>query len=164
MIRIWGCSAAAAALSILANASRRVLKAVRVYETNSQATDRPHRTRWRRNFIMLIPLRMNQEDACHGKITMEYNGEEECVKDSTCKNNIADNGQQAITSLIMLEETKWRRKGKGGGSCWRAIVISVFWIDVTTRREAPPPSKRPKLKQAFVHRASRQRRIRSYSL
>ena len=49
---------------------------------------------------------MNQEDACHGKITMEYNGEEECVKDSTCKNNIADNGQQAITSLIMLEETK----------------------------------------------------------
>ena len=49
---------------------------------------------------------MNQEDACHGKITMEYNGEEERVKDSTCKNNIADNGQQAITSLIMLKKTK----------------------------------------------------------
>ncbi len=49
---------------------------------------------------------MNQEDACHGKITMEYNGEEQRVKDSTCKNNIADNGQQAMTFLIMLEKTK----------------------------------------------------------
>ena len=108
---------------------------------------------------------MNEEDACHhGKLTMEYNGEEERVEDSTRRNNIADNGAHGITFLITQEKTEWRRKGKGGGSCWRAIVISVFWIDVTTRREAPPPSKRPKLKQAFVHRASRQRRIRSYSL
>ena len=30
-----------------------------------------------------------------------------------------------------------KEKGEGGGSCWRAIVVSVFWIDVTTRREAP---------------------------
>jgi NADH:ubiquinone oxidoreductase subunit len=85
---------------------------------------------------------MNEEDACHhGKLTMEYNGEEERVEDSTRRNNIADNGAHGITFLITQEKTEWRRKGKGVGSCWRAIVVSVFWIDITTRREAPHPSE-----------------------
>ena len=86
---------------------------------------------------------MNEEDTCHhGKLTMEYNGEEERVEDSTRRNNIADNGARGITFLIARRKAEWRERGREEEVAGEPLLL-VFLDrhNAEARREAPHPSE-----------------------